>query len=126
MAIERAEVVFTRRRFSEDELARIFRAADGKTVCFPVPETRKKALSDEQVEDFLVGYARGKAVDELAGRFGISRRRGFQVLQEERVRGVEGSRVQGWKGKGLSWREIGRLYKRSHEWARGMAEESRQ
>ena len=117
MAIERAEVVFTRRRFSEDELARIFRAADGKTVCFPVPETRKKALSDEQVEDFLVGYARGKAVDELAGRFGISRRRGFQVLAEERDR-TGPDRVGYWLKKDLSLREVGRLMKVSHETVR--------
>ena len=58
--------------------------------------------------------------------FGISRRRGFQVLKEERgkveVKVEVESRIRTWKENGLSWREIGRLYKKSHEWARRAAE----
>lgn len=121
MPIVRADQVFTDWDFTKDELAKIYRLAAGKTVSFP-SDQGGRVDPGEWKERLLEDYGRGMKADELVGKYRCSRRTVFNVLAEERGQGVEGSRVRGWKKRGLSWREIGRIYKRSHEWARKMAE----
>jgi hypothetical protein len=59
-------------------------------------------------------YARGKAADELVAGTGVSMWTFFHRLAEERAK-FNSSRVQEWKSRGLSLREIGRFYGKSHE-----------
>jgi hypothetical protein len=119
MAIVKAETVFRAEAgFTGDELQRIMAAGAGRTVQFAA---RERDGQDGR-EAILLGYARGESADELAARLGCSRRTVFNQLKEERDRGLGQPRLQEWRAKGLSWREVGRLYRVSHEAARKAGE----
>ena len=125
MAIVKAEQVFTTAAgFSEEEVAKIRAAADGKTVSFG-----RCKMSDERCEmsgereRMLTEFAKGKTGEEVAKAHGMSRRQVFYALKRERAEGLKGSRVEEWKGRGLSLREIGRLSGKSHEAVRQAAGE---
>ena len=122
MAIVKAETVFTTAAgFTAEELERIGTAAEGKTVAFPKGAGGEgRGTRDE--EAMLTEFARGKTGEEVAKAHGMSRRQVFYLLRKERAEGLKGSRVEEWKGRGLSLREIGRLYGKSHEAVRQMGE----
>jgi len=127
MAIVSAAEVFSQAAgFSAEEIARILAAGAGRTVAFgrsQKAEVRRQKA--EATERALVEFAKGKTGEEAAAAGGMSRRSLFHELKRIRDRGIEGSRdrVAEWRAKGLSWREVGRLFGVSHEKARQMAGE---
>lgn len=117
MAIVRAKQVFNAEAgFTEEEIARINQAGAGKTVAFGRISNSELLISNQRGnEAMLEEFARGKTADELVAGSGMSRRQFFYLLKKERAEGLKGSRVEEWKRRGLSLREIGRLYGMSHE-----------
>jgi hypothetical protein len=127
MAIVKAEAVFNLGAgFSADELVRIRAAGAGKTVSFPKEDgPGGPGGCDERprTDELLAEYAMGATADELAAKHGMSRRQVFYELKAERLEGSKVERLKEWRGRGLSWRELGRLLGKSHEAVRQMAGE---
>jgi Mor family transcriptional regulator len=104
----RAEDIF--RDFPNDLKSKIFAVAAGKLIYFPKIKSNQRRLDQEKV---LIKYASGKnSYGELGEELGVSKVRICQIVNQERT---QFSRVEHWKNKGLSLREIARLYKKSHE-----------
>ena len=112
---------FTEKDFSPDELARISRVAAGRTVHFPARSNGESRLPDP--EAVLERYARGATARALAEELNASERWIYKVLSQERGR-CSSIRVRHWRSCGLSYRQIGRLCRRSHEACRQMAEDA--
>lgn len=94
---------------------KIFDIAAGKLVYFPA------ASQKEPVDRVTVceGYAKGKSFGEVADQFRISRARAWQIVKQERaVYSKDRSRF--WQERGLSLRQIARLFKKSHVAIRGI------
>jgi len=66
----------------------------------------------------LIKYAQSKkSYGQIGDEFGVSKVRIFQIVSKERKR-FSKERVEYWKNRGLSLREIARLFKKSHETVR--------
>ncbi len=109
----RAEDVF--KGFPDDVKSKIFEAAQGKLVYFPKIQNNKRFNNKEEV---LIKYAKSKkSYNQIGEELGVSKVRIFQIIDQERKR-FSKERVGYWKSRGLSLREIARLFKKSHEWVR--------
>lgn len=105
----KAEEIF--KDFPDNIKSKIFAAAEGKLVYFP-KNKNKKSLNQEQV---LIKYAKSRdSYEKIGSELGVSKVRIFQVIKQERLR-LSKERVEYWKDRGLSLREIAKLYKKSHE-----------
>lgn len=103
-----------------DMKLRIFEIAKGKMVYFP-KNADKKQLTDKK--EMLIRYAADKkrSYSEVGKEFNISKMRVCQIVNQEREK-FSKERVRYWKRRGLSLREIARLFKKSHERVRQMVE----
>jgi hypothetical protein len=117
MGIVKAETVFNAGSgFSEEEIGRVMAAGAGRTISFRrVQSPESRVQSAEVAERMLTEFARGKTADEVAKKNGMSRRQVFYALKRERAEGLNAERLKSWQDRGLSLREIGRLYGKSHE-----------
>lgn len=117
MAIVKAEAVFNLAAgFTEEEVGRIMTAGAGKTISFRrVQSPESRVQSSELRERILTEFARGKTAEEIAGAHGMSRRQVFYLLKKERDEGMKVERLKRWQALGLSLRELGRLFGKSHE-----------
>ena len=110
----RAEDIF--KDFPDDVRSRIFEMAQGKLVYFPKIQNKRR-YSKEEV---LMKYAQSKKpYSQIGDEYNVSKVRIFQIIDQERRKFSEG-RIKYWKTRGLSLREIARLFKKSHEAIRQM------
>lgn len=106
----RAEDVF--KGFPDDVKSKIFEAAQGKLVYFLKIQNKRQFNNKEEV---LIKYAKSKkSYSKIGEELGVSKVRIFQIIDQERKR-FSRERVEYWKSRGLSLREIARLFKKSHE-----------
>lgn len=106
----RAEELF--KDFPDDVKSKIFEAAQGKLVYFPKNQNKKQIQDQKEV---LMKYAQlKKSYSQIGDEYGVSKVRIFQIINQERKQ-FSKKRVEYWKNKGLSLREIARLFKKSHE-----------
>jgi DNA-binding CsgD family transcriptional regulator len=105
----RAKDVF--KGFPGDVKSKIFEAAQGKLVYFPKIQNKRQIINKEEV---LKKYAKGKSYSEIGNGVGVSKVRIFQIVNQEREN-FSKERVEYWKNRGLSLREIAKLFKKSHE-----------
>ncbi len=97
--------------FPDDIKNKIFEAAAGKLVYFP--KIQKKRFNNK--EEVLIKYAKSKkSYSQIGEKLGVSKVRIFQIIDQERKQ-FSKERVEYWKSRGLSLREIARLFKKSHE-----------
>ncbi len=105
--------------FSDDIKNKIFEAAAGKLVYFPKIQNKKRFNNKEEV---LIKYAQSKkSYSQIGDELGVSKVRIFQIIDQERKQ-FSKERVEYWKSRGLSLREIARLFKKSHERMRQITE----
>ena len=101
--------------FSDDIKNKIFAAAEGKLVYFPKIQNKRQFNNKEEV---LIKYAKSKkSYSQIGEELGVSKVRIFQIIDQERKQ-FSKERVEYWESRGLSLREIARLFKKSHEWVR--------
>jgi predicted DNA-binding protein YlxM (UPF0122 family) len=106
----RAEDVF--KDFSSDVKSKIFEAAQGKLVYFPKIQNKRQFNNKEEV---LIKYAKNrKSYSQIGDELGVSKVRICQIVNQERKQ-LSNERIKYWGNKGLSLREIAKLYKKSHE-----------
>jgi len=106
----RAEEVF--KDFPNNIRSKIFTAAEGKLVYFPKNQNKKQVVDQEEV---LIKYAQSKkSYSQLGDELDVSKVRIFQIVSHERKK-FSKERVEHWRRRGLSLREIARLFKKSHE-----------
>ena len=92
--------------------SKIFAMAEGKLVYFPKNQNKKQRVNQEEV---LMRYAQSKkSYGQLGDELGVSKVRVFQIVSQERKK-LSKERVKYWKNRGLSLREVARLFKKSHE-----------
>jgi DNA-directed RNA polymerase sigma subunit (sigma70/sigma32) len=113
----RAEDIF--RDFPSNLKSKIFAATEGKLVYFHKKNNNQQKIDREKA---LVTYVSSKrSYSELGEELGVSKVRICQIVNQER-RKFSRERVEYWENRGLSLREIGRLYKKSHERVRQIAD----
>lgn len=106
----RAKDVF--KDFPDDFKLKIFEAAQGKLVYFPKIQNKRQFNNKEEV---LIKYTKSKkSYSQLGEELGVSKVRIFQIIDQERKQ-FSKERVEYWKSRGLSLRDIARLFKKSHE-----------
>lgn len=105
------------RDFPDGQKSKIFAAAEGKLVYFPKNQNKKQIIDREKV---LLRYAQSqKSYNQIGDESGVSKVRIFQIINQERQNFFK-KRIEYWKNRGLSLREIARLFKKSHETVRQM------
>lgn len=105
----RAKDVF--KDFPDDFKSKIFAAAQGKPVYFPKTQNKKRFNKEE----VLIKYSQSKkSYSQLGDEYGVSKVRIFQIINQERKR-FSKERIEYWKNRRLSLREIAKLFKKSHE-----------
>jgi DNA-directed RNA polymerase sigma subunit (sigma70/sigma32) len=98
--------------FPDNIKFKIFAAAEGKLVYFPKNQNKKQIINQEEV---LIKYAQGKkSYNQIGEELDVSKVRVFQIVDQERKR-FSKERIEYWKNRGLSLREIAKLFKKSHE-----------
>ena len=106
----RADDVF--KDFPDDVKSKIFAVAEGKLVYFPKNQNKKQIQDQKEV---LIRYAQSKkSYSQIGDEYGVSKVRIFQIINQERKQ-FSRERVEYWKNRGLSLREIARLFRKSHE-----------
>lgn len=106
----RAEEIF--RDFPDDVRLKIFKAAEGKLVYFPKSKDGSQKIESAKV---ILDYAvKGKSYDKIAEEINTNKMRICRIVNYERKQ-FSKERIEYWKSRGLSLRDIARLYKRSHE-----------
>lgn len=107
------------KKFPNGLRSKIFAAAEGKLVYFP-KNKKKTQIQDQQ--NVLTRYAQSKkSYNQIGDEVGVSKVRIFQIIDHER-KSFSRERIIYWKSKGLSLREIARLFKKSHERVRQVFE----
>ncbi len=105
----KAEEVF--KELPEDVKKEVFKIAEGKVVYFPKQNNNRKKIDRMAVCE---SYARGDSYSKIGDALGLSKMRICQIVNHEREKfSKEG--VEHWKSRGLSLREIARLFKKSYE-----------
>lgn len=98
---------------------KIYSLTEGKLVYFPRNHTKRSSIDRDKV---LIQYARGKrSYNQIGGQLGVSKVRICQIVNQEKER-FSRERVEHWQSRGLSLREIAKLYKKSHERVRQIIE----
>ena len=92
--------------------SKIFAIAEGKLVYFAKSNKNKKFVNQE---DVIKKYAQErKSYKQTGNELGVSKARICQIVQQERQKFLK-KRIEYWNDKGLSLRDIARLFKKSHE-----------
>lgn len=111
----RAEDIF--KDFPQNIKSEIFAAAAGMLVYFPKNKDERVVINKEQV---LIQYAKSKKTyNQIGNKLGVSKVRICQIVGQERIE-FSKEKIEYWKRKGLSLRDIARLFKKSHERVRQM------
>jgi len=106
----RAEEIF--KNLPDHIKSKIFTVAQGRLVYFPKIQNKRQFNNKEEV---LIKYAKSKkSYSQIGEELGVSKVRIFQIIDQERKQ-FSKERVEYWKNRGLSLREIARLFKKSHE-----------
>ncbi|MBA7525565.1 hypothetical protein ES705_17717 [subsurface metagenome] len=106
----RVEEIF--KDFPDDFKSKIFAAAQGKLIYFPKIQNKRQFNNKEEV---LIIYAKSKkSYSQIGDEFGVSKVRIFQIINQERKR-FSREKIEYWKSRGLSLRDVARLFKKSHE-----------
>lgn len=108
----KAEEVF--KELPEDVKKKVFKIAEGKVVYFPKQNNNRKNVDRLEICE---NYARGDSYSKIGDGLGLSKMRICQIVNQER-QNFSKERVEHWKNRGLSLREIARLFKKSHETVR--------
>lgn len=103
--IRSARCVFCPPAFTDEEVARIFSAAQGRTLYFGLSD-RSDLSHRSDLTQVLCAYARG---DSWRTDLAVSVRRFYQVLAAER-KNCCAERVLAFQREGLSLRQLARLF----------------
>ena len=107
--IRSARSVFCPPAFTEDELVRIFAAAQGKTLYFGSVDVSARPCLSDGLRPALLAYARS---EDWRSALPVSVRRFYQVLASTRDH-CSTERVLTFQREGLSLRQLAVLYNRS-------------